>query len=69
MSFGTTYSPAVHVGGAASYKLWPVFTYSNGTGKCTDVFRLFLVGGGRVEGSGYMGGSLHEGTSHGGRDL
>ena len=30
MSLGTTYSPAVPVGGAASYKLWLVFTYSNG---------------------------------------
>ena len=29
MSLGTTYSPTVPVGGAASYKLWPVFTYSN----------------------------------------
>ena len=30
MSLETTYSPAVLVGGDASYKLWPVFTYSNG---------------------------------------
>ena len=29
MSLGTTYSSAVPVGGAASYKLLPVFTYSN----------------------------------------
>ena len=38
MSLGTTYSPAVPVGGAASYKLWPVFTYSNGY---WEVYRRF----------------------------
>ena len=38
MSLGTTYSPAVPVGGAVSYKLWPVFTYSNGYWK---VYRRF----------------------------
>ena len=38
MSLGTTYSPAVTVGGAASYKLWPVFTYSNGY---WEVYRRF----------------------------
>ena len=30
MSLETTYSTTVPVGGAESYKLWPVFTYSNG---------------------------------------
>ena len=38
MSLGTTYSPAVPVGGAASYKLWPVFTYSN---SYWEVYRRF----------------------------
>ena len=33
-----TYSPAVSVGGAASYKLWPVFTYGNGY---LEVYRRF----------------------------
>ena len=27
MSLGMTYSPTIPGGGAASYKLWPVFTY------------------------------------------
>ena len=55
MSLGTTYSPTVPVGGATSYKLWPVFTYSNGY---WEVYRRFqgdfLVGGG-VEGTGLCG--------------
>ena len=38
MSLGTTYSPAVPVGGAASYKLRPVFTYSKGY---WEVYRRF----------------------------
>ena len=38
MSLGTTYSPAVPVGGAASYELWPVFTCSNGY---WEVYRRF----------------------------
>ena len=33
-----TYSPTVPGGGAASYKLWPVFTYSNGY---WEVYRRF----------------------------
>ena len=45
-----TYSPTVPGGGAASYKLWPVFTYSNGY---WEVYRRFqgdiLVWGGWVE--------------------
>ena len=51
MSLGTTYSPAGTVGGAASYKLWPVFAYSNGY---WEVYRRFQGDffwfGGRVEG-------------------
>ena len=39
MSLGTTYSSTIPVGGAASYKLWPVFTHSNGYWKCRDTFR------------------------------
>ena len=38
MSLGTTYSPTVPVGGAASYKLWPLFTYTNGY---WEVYRRF----------------------------
>ena len=38
MSLGTTYSSEVPLGGAASYKLWPVFTYSNGY---WEVYRRF----------------------------
>ena len=29
ISLGTTYSLTVPMGGAASYKLWPLFTYTN----------------------------------------
>ena len=37
-------------------------------GKCTDVSRgIFWLGGGRVEGRGYMGGSFHGGICHGRR--
>ena len=40
------------------------------TGKCTDVFRVIFLIGGRVEGGGdYVGGFFHGGTSHGGRDF
>ena len=50
MSLGTTYSPAVPVGGAASYKLWPVFTYSNGYWWVYWCFQFFFILAGRVEG-------------------
>ena len=47
MSLGTTYSPTNPVGGAISYKLWRVLTYSNAY---WEVYRRFqgdfLVGGG-----------------------
>ena len=36
--FGDDLLPAVPVGGAASYKLWPVFIYSNGY---WEVYRRF----------------------------
>ena len=38
MSLGMTYSPTIPGGGAASYKLLPVFTYSNGY---WEVYRRF----------------------------
>ena len=43
-----TYSPAFPGGGAASYKLWPVFTYSNGYWEVYRRFSggLFWFGGG-----------------------
>ena len=51
MSLRATYTLAFPVGGAASYKLWPVFTYSNGY---WEVYRRFhgdfFVYGGIFEG-------------------
>ena len=38
MSLGPTYSPTVPVGGATSYKLWLLLTYSNGY---LEVYRRF----------------------------
>ena len=56
MSLGTTYSPSVPVGGAASYKFLPMFTYSNGY---WEVYRRFQAGtfsfGGIFEGGGLPG--------------
>ena len=56
-SLGTTYSPTVPVGGATSYKLWPVLAYSN---IYWEVYRRFqgnfLVGRG-VEKRGIYWGS------------
>ena len=53
MSLGRTYSPAVPVGGAASYKLLPVFTCSNGYWELYRHFQGDFFGlGGRVEGEG-----------------
>ena len=50
MSLGTTYSPAVPVGGVASYKLRPAFTYSNGYWEVYGRFQGDFFGlGGRVE--------------------
>ena len=70
MSLGTTYSPAVPVGGAASYKLWPVFTYSNGYWEVYRRFQGDFFGlGGELRGGGYVGVSFHGGTSHWGRDF
>ena len=50
MSLGTTYSSAVPVGGVASYKLRPVFTYDNGYWEVYGGFHGDFFGlGGRVE--------------------
>ena len=55
MSLVMTYSPTIPGGGAASYKLWPVFTYSNGY---WEVYRRFqgdfILFGGGAEGGGAM---------------
>ena len=63
VSLGTTYSPAVPVGGVASYKLWPVFTYSNGYWEVYGRFRgdfFGFLGEGVEVGGGYVGGSSME---------
>ena len=66
MSLGMTYSPTIPEGGAASYKLWPVFTYSNGY---WEVYRCFhgdfLVWGVGLMGEGFVGGSFLWGICHG----
>ena len=51
MSLGTTYYPTVSLGGVASYKLWPVFTYSNGYWDVYGRFQwdFFFGLGGRVK--------------------
>ena len=53
MSLGMTYSPTIPGGGAASYKLSLVLTYSNGY---WEVYRRFqgdfILFGGGAEGSG-----------------
>ena len=55
MSLGTTYSPTVPVGGATSYKLWPVLTYNNGY---LEVYRRFQVGDFSVGGGGLEEGDM-----------
>ena len=68
MSSGMTYPPPPKVpgGGAASYKLWPMFIYSNGY---WEVYRRFQGGffglGVGFKGGGYMGGSFLGGIFHG----
>ena len=63
-----TYSPKVPGGGAASYKLRPVFTCNNGY---WEVYRRsqgnFFVG--ELRGGGYFVESFHGGICHGGRDF
>ena len=49
------YSPTVLGGGAASYKLWPVFTYSNGYWEVDRRFQKdFILFGGWDWGEGDM---------------
>ena len=67
MYLGTTYSPRVSVGGAASYKLWPVFTHSNGYWKVYRHFHVFFGWGGGIEERGYAGEHSTENLSGGGR--
>ena len=58
MSLGTTYSPTVPVGGATSYKLWPVPTYSNGDWEVYNRFQGNLVVEGGVEKRGIWRGNF-----------
>ena len=47
-----TYSPSIPGGGAASYKLWPVITYSNGYWEVYRRFQVdFVLGWGWGEGA------------------
>ena len=47
MSLVTTYSPTAPVGGATSYKLWSVLTYSNGYWEAYRRFQgIFWLGAG-----------------------
>ena len=56
MSLGMTYSPTVPGGGAASYKLRPVFIYNNGYWQVYSRFQgMFLVLGVGLRGEGYVG--------------
>ena len=68
--FGMTHSPTVPGGGAASYKLCPVFTYSNGYWEVYRRFQgdFFWFGVG-LRGGGYVGGSSLGGICHGGREI
>ena len=52
MSLRLTYSPTVPGGGAASYKLWPVFTYNNGYLEVYKPFQEDFSVGGRGWGEG-----------------
>ena len=59
ISLGMTYSPTFPVGGAASYKLWPMFPCIMVIGKCTYAFRgIFLVDGKGLRGRGLNGGNF-----------
>ena len=59
MYLGMTYSPTVPGGGAASYKLQPVFTYNNGYWEVYNRFQgIFLVLGMGLRGGGYLGGAF-----------
>ena len=71
MSLGMTYSPTVPGGGAASYKLRPVFTYNNGYWEVYSRFQgiFFLVLGVGLRGGGYVGGSFLGEICHGGTEI
>ena len=71
MSLGMTYSPTVPGGGAASYKLRPVFTYNNGYWEVYSVFRgfFFLVLEVGLRGGSYVGGSFLGEICHGGTEI
>ena len=71
MSLGMTYSPKVPGGGAATYKLRPVFTYNNGYWEVYSRFQgiFFLVLGVGLRGGGYVGGSFHGEMCHGGTEI
>ena len=69
MSLGMTYSPTVPGGGAASYKLRPVFTYNNGYWEVYSVFRVFLVLGVGLREVSYVGGSFLEEICLGGTEI
>ena len=59
MSLGMTYSPTVPGGGAASYKLRPVFTYNNGYWEVYSRFQgIFFGFWGGVDGRGLCGRSF-----------
>ena len=70
MSLGATYSLKIPRGGATSYKLLPVFTYSNGY---WEVYRRiqgnFSLDREGVEGRGYVGESFRGGICHGRREF
>ena len=68
MSLGITYSPTVPGGGAASYKLRPVFTYNNGYWEVYSRFQgiFFLVLGVGLRG---VGGSFPGEIFHGGTEI
>ena len=67
MSLGTTYSPTVPVGGATSYKLLPMLTYSNGYWEVYIRFQGdFRLGEGLRRGV-YAVGTFRRGICHGGR--
>ena len=70
MSLGMTYSPTVPGGGAASYKLRPVFTYNNGYWQVYSRFQgIFLALGVGLRGGGYVGGSFLGEICHGGTEI
>ena len=65
-----TYSPTVPGGGAAGYKLRPVFIYNNGYWEVYSRFQgIFLVLGVGLGRGGYVGGSFPGEICHGGTEI